>query len=135
LFYNEDCAIAFKDLTLEQMLGFQPSNDANALKPPKCVPCMQYNYDGGELNPLCDRILEDAGRCDRTLRQTKYDGFTQNGNRNNNMNYGYGNACSVIDSLPHMKQARRAALSAVWAVIFIAALFVAFLAKKGKLGL
>eukprot|EP00977_Amphora_coffeiformis_P009494 scaffold2192_cov170-Amphora_coffeaeformis.AAC.28 len=146
LFYDEDCAMPFKDSSLEQVLGFQPSNDANALKPPKCVPCMQNNYGGGgnngELNPLCDRMLEDAGRCDRTRRQTNYDNFwqdmAQNGNRNNNMNYGYGNACSMIDSLPHMKQARRAhraVLSAVWAVVAISVLCVAYLAKKGKLGL
>lgn len=145
LFYDEDCTNTVEGTTLADVLGFEPS-DTNA-QPPVCVPCMQTNYNNGgggeaELNPLCDRMLEEAGRCDRTRRQTNFDTYWQNnmqqgGGGGGENRYNYGNACGLIDSLKHMKTAKRrrtAMVSTLW--ILLAASVVAvgmFAHKKGYL--
>ena len=137
LFWDEECALPVKGTTIERVIGFKPPQDT--FQPPKCLSCgyMQNNYNGGnnnnygQLNPLCDRVLEQSGRCDRTKKETDFDAFwhdvvdwanndqnqgqQQYNNYAQNQNQAYDlndmdyfqfqnqNTCDMIDSLPHMK--------------------------------
>lgn len=87
LFWDEDCAVPVDRGSIEDVIGFTPST--TVLEPPKCLACsptMNYYQNGGnggdgqnqELNPLCDRLLEQSGRCDRTEEKTVFDNFWQN---------------------------------------------------------
>ena len=80
VYYDDECTYPVKDMTVQQALGFSP-NTAE-LKLSQCIECsFSWNYNGAdqaELNPLCEKLLEGAGRCDRDGQpDTEFDKFWQ----------------------------------------------------------
>ena len=171
LFWDENCAMPVEKWSLEAVLGFNPNKDGNhKIDLPKCVPCASttYQYNGNgevELNPLCDRMLDDSGRCDRdTHHQSQFDiswingkGGQQNQNQENNgrNNYYYGvntgcpsdltvyqcqnkKTCALVDSLTHIQRERRVSTTGI-AVIVVAGLSICaalcYYGRGGRLGL
>ena len=106
IFYNEECTVPVKGTSVKQALGFVPNS--NSLKIDQCIRCSNsYGYNNGgqndELNPLCERMIEESGRCDRDGQiNSEFDRFwadviaTVNGQQDgaaNEKNYdGYYNA-------------------------------------------
>ena len=77
VFYNEWCTYPADNLSVKDVLGYKPSNNFNMQT---CISCTnQYNYNNNgeaEINPLCERLLERSGRCDRNEKQqTDFDAF------------------------------------------------------------
>lgn len=65
-------------MSVKDVLGYKPANNFNMQT---CISCTSsYNYNNGngeaEINPLCERLLERSGRCDRNEKeQTDFDAF------------------------------------------------------------
>ena len=171
LFWDESCAQPVEKWSLHDVLGFDPNNQHGMTSPPQCVSCayMQDNYYNGggngevQLNPLCDRMVQEAGRCDRNTRtDTDFDIVWQRGhannqnqnNRNNNNNYSYDkaqncpsvdnymtcqnrNTCALIDSLHTTNRGLgpTGIVAIILSAMVVGTALLYFFGKDGRLGL
>ena len=102
VFTNEWCSAPANGVSVKSVLGYSPDHSSLSLQ--NCISCtMAYNNynnnNGGEaeLNPLCERMLERSGRCDRTDQTSQFDQFWEDviafvndgGSTNINQNDGY----------------------------------------------
>jgi len=108
VYSDEDCTSLDKDITVEDILGYDPMADsATTMIPYECVNCggdnvewyenewqemdygdeqedQEYSQGDGAIEPICSMLYQAAGKCNQNLHPD----FMYNNNYNYNQNNG-----------------------------------------------